>query len=166
MKERLQALIEVVSIVSPPLGKFYDALSDEQKARFNDMGAAPAGAKTAPDQQAAGTAGAQPTCGGKAIAWPTDQINRIVRPTEAQRAKLDAVQSAADKAADILKAACPSQTPLTPPSRLGAVGKRLQAMLQAVETVQAPLQALYDSLSDDQKARFNASGRQIFAAGR
>jgi hypothetical protein len=54
--------------------------------------------------------------------------------------------------------------PSTPPSRLDAVVKRLQAMLQAVETVQPPLQDFYDSLSDDQKARFDTIGQQISAA--
>ncbi|HLN09209.1 MAG TPA: Spy/CpxP family protein refolding chaperone [Xanthobacteraceae bacterium] len=35
MQQRLQALVDAVNIVSPPLAKFYDSLSDEQKARFN-----------------------------------------------------------------------------------------------------------------------------------
>ncbi len=37
-------------------------------------------------------------------------------------------------------------------------------MLQAVETVQPALADFYNSLSDDQKARFNAMGKQLFAA--
>jgi len=53
--------------------------------------------------------------------------------------------------------------PATPPSRLEAEGKRLQALLQAVETVQPALADFYASLSDDQKARFNGMGRQLFA---
>jgi hypothetical protein len=64
----------------------------------------------------------------------------------------------------MIKAACPSEIPATPPSRLEAVGKRLQAMLQAVETVQPALADFYGALSDDQKARFNAMGQQLFAA--
>ena len=44
------------------------------------------------------------------MAWPNDQIDRAVRPTEAQRVKLEALQSAAAKAADVIKAACPSDT--------------------------------------------------------
>ena len=38
-----------------------------------------------------------------------------------------------------------------------------QALLQGVETVQPALAAFYDALSDDQKARFNTMGRQLFA---
>ena len=35
--------------------------------------------------------------------------------------------------------------------------------LQAVETVQPALANFYSSLSDDQKARFDGMGRQLFA---
>jgi hypothetical protein len=34
-------------------------------------------------------------------------------------------------------------------------------MLQAVETVQPALQDFYNSLGDDQRARFNTMGRQL-----
>ena len=37
---------------------------------------------------------------------------------------------------------------------------RLQAMLQAIDIVRPPLQTFYASLSDDQKARFDAMGEQ------
>jgi hypothetical protein len=53
--------------------------------------------------------------------------------------------------------------PPTPPARLAAVGQRLQAMLRGVETMQPALDDFYNSLSDDQKARFNSMGRQLFA---
>jgi hypothetical protein len=95
--------------------------------------------------------------------WPGDQIDRVVRPDDAQRAKLDHLQSATAQAADIIKAACPSEVPATPPARLAAVGKRLNAMLQAVGTVRPALADFYGSLSDDQKARFNTMGTQLFA---
>jgi LTXXQ motif family protein len=39
----------------------------------------------------------------------------------------------------------------------------LGAMLQGVETMQPALADFYNSLSDDQKARFNSMGRQLFA---
>ena len=105
----------------------------------------------------------QAQCNANVMAWPTDQIDHAVHPTDAQRAKLDALQSALSQAADTIKAACPTEVPATPPGRLDAVGKRLQAMLQAVETVQPALADFYNSLSDDQKARFNTMGKQLFA---
>ena len=72
-------------------------------------------------------------------------------------------KSAAAKGADIIKAACPSETPSTPPARLAAAGKHLQAMLQAVDAIRPPLHDFYNSLSDNQKARFNTMGKQLFA---
>jgi len=162
MHQRLQALVDAVNIVSPPLDKFYNSLSDEQKARFNDI-APPAPKQKQGEHNQPGGPSVQAQCDASVMAWPTDQVDRIVQPDDAQRAKLDALQSAASQGADTIKAACPSETPATPPGRLAAVGKRLQAMLQAVETVQPALADFYNSLSDDQKARFNGMGRQLFA---
>jgi LTXXQ motif family protein len=159
MQQRLQALVQAVNVISPPMAKFYDSLSDEQKARFNDIGTAAPGA-----QQASNTSKPQAECDASVMAWPTDQINSAVQPNDAQRAKLEALQSAAANAANTIKAACPAENPSTPPARLAAVGKHLQAMLQAVDSLRVPLHDFYDSLSDDQKARFNTVGRQLFAA--
>jgi len=36
-------------------------------------------------------------------------------------------------------------------------------MLRGVETMQPALSDFYNSLSDDQRARFNSMGRQLFA---
>ena len=102
-------------------------------------------------------------CDASVMAWPTDQIDQAVQPNDAQRAKLDALKSAAANGADIIKAACPSETPSTPPARLAAAGKHLQAMLQAVDAIRPPLHDFYNSLSDNQKARFNTMGKQLFA---
>jgi hypothetical protein len=44
---------------------------------------------------------------------------------------------------------------------MAAVGQRLQAMLQGVELMQPALADFYNSLSDDQKARFNSMGRHL-----
>jgi LTXXQ motif family protein len=161
MKERLQALADAVNIVSPPLTKFYDSLSDEQKARFNDI-APPASQNEQAAQGGGPSVSAQ--CNANVMAWPTDRIDQLVKPDGAQRAKLSALQSASTQAADLIKAACPSEMPATPPARLAAIGKRLQAMLQGVQEVQPALADFYDSLSDNQKARFNTMGKQLFAA--
>jgi hypothetical protein len=161
MQQRLQALVDAANTVSPPLTKFYDSLSDEQKARFNDM---------SPPQQAQAPQGQQTPpslvsqCNATIMAWPSDQIDALVKPDDAQRAKLAALTSAASQAAGTIKAACPSEVPATPPSRLAAIGQHLQAMLQAVQAIQPPLADFYNSLSDDQKARFDAMGKQLFAA--
>ena len=162
MQQRLQGLVQAVDLVSEPLGKFYDSLNDEQKARFNSI--KPTTDKgVAANAPAANATTPRTDCDASVMAWPTDQIDRAVQPTDAQRAKLDALQSAAAHGADIIKAACPSETPSTPPARLAAAGKHLQAMLQAVDAIRPPLHDFYNSLSDNQKARFNTMGKQLFA---
>ena len=86
---------------------------------------------------------------------PIDRIAQAVRPTQAQQASLDALKDASLKAADSLKANCPNYQALTPTGRAAAMETRLQAMLDAVRTVQPALTRFYDGLSDEQKARFN-----------
>ncbi len=163
MRERFEAMTRAVDVILPPLTRFYESLSDEQKARFNDIKVRENGTRARQNEQVANAATPQAECGASIVAWPNDQINGVVRPDDAQRAKLDALQSAAGQATDIIKAACPAEIPATPPGRLAAVGKRLQAMLQAVQTIQPALADFYNALNDDQKARFNTLGRQSFA---
>jgi LTXXQ motif family protein len=160
MQTRLEALVQAVNIVQPALAKFYDSLSDEQKARFNEIGVEN-GKQPSPAQQQA--ANPQAACGENVMAFPIDQIDRTVQPSDTQHSKLQALDAASGKAADLIKASCPSQVPATPPDRLAAEGAHLQAMLQGVQTIRPALDDFYNSLSDEQKARFNTLGRQLFA---
>ena len=79
------------------------------------------------------------------------------------RKLLDDVKQAAAEAADTFKASCAQNFPLTPPGRLAAMTNRLEATLQAVRTVRPALAAFYNSLSDEQKARFTAIGPDVGA---
>ncbi len=160
MQERLEGLTQAVAIVQPPLARFYDSLTDEQKARFNDIGSSGANGSTRGRGREQNPLAA---CAGSVMAFPADRIERIVQPNAAQRAKLDALAAANGKAADLIKASCPSELPATPPDRLAAEGKHLQAMLAGVQTISPALADFYDALSDEQKARFNNLGRQLFA---
>ena len=90
--------------------------------------------------------------------WPIDRIAQTVEPDDTQRAALDEIKTATASALDILKAACPTDLPSTPTGRLAAMHKRLEAMLEAVRTVRPALEKFYQSLTDEQKARFNALG--------
>ena len=90
--------------------------------------------------------------------WPIDRIAQTVGPNDAQRAALDELKAATASALDILKASCPSDLPSTPTGRLTAMRARLDAMTQAVGTVRPALEKFNQSLTDEQKARFNALG--------
>ncbi|MGE3160110.1 MAG: Spy/CpxP family protein refolding chaperone [Xanthobacteraceae bacterium] len=88
--------------------------------------------------------------------WPIEQIALAVEPTDAQRTALDELRAATAKAVDVLKTACPNDLPSTPTGRIAAMQKRLDVMLLAVRMVRPKLDAFYQTLSDEQKARFNA----------
>jgi LTXXQ motif family protein len=90
--------------------------------------------------------------------WPIEQIAQTVEPDDAQRALLDDVRAASAKAIDTLKPACPTDLPSTPTGRIEAMHVRLSAMLDAVRTVRPAFEKLYQSLSDEQKARLDALG--------
>ncbi len=94
-------------------------------------------------------------------AWPIASIVQAVRPTPEQRALLDELKSAAAKAAAAFKQSCGDSYPMTPPGRLRAMTNRISATLEAVRIVRPALEKFYNSLSDEQQARFNALGPNI-----
>jgi len=94
-------------------------------------------------------------------AWPIAEITRAVRPTPEQRALLDELKAAAAKAADVFKESCADSYAMTPPGRLRAMTNRVGATLNAVKIVRPALEQFYNSLNDEQKARFNALGPNV-----
>src|ERR1700722_1856852 len=101
MQKRLQGMAEAISIVSPPLDKFYASLTDEQKARLN------AANGTQDTTKSLANCGAV----GNSTQWPQDRVEQAVRPTAEQQGKLDALKAAMADAADRLAKACPAGLP-------------------------------------------------------
>jgi LTXXQ motif family protein len=154
MESRLQVMLAAVQTVRPALERFYQSLSDEQKARFNAI--APA---DPPDAAGKDQRDLTKFCDEKAPGvtdLPIDRIGQAVQPTPAQRVALDELKDASVKAAEGLKVNCPTYQTLTPTGRVEAMEKRLDATLGAVKSVQPALAKFYNSLSDEQKARFNS----------
>jgi hypothetical protein len=137
----------------------YDGLYDVYGAGAPTNIAAPA---TAPST--ASTSGMTLTCSGLApgvTGVPVDQIiAQSVQPTGDQIQALVDLGTAADEASEVVRASCPSQVPLTPLGRLDAVQRRLDAMIQAVQMVRAPLDRFYSMLSSPQKTRLSAIAEQ------
>jgi hypothetical protein len=160
MTARLEATLQTVQTVRPALENFYASLSDEQKERFNELGpkTSAANAEAREAAQAADSC-KQPKPGLANL--PIEKIEDVINPTDAQQAELNKLQDATSKAVEIMQAACPDETPLTPPGRLDAMEKRLQSMIDAAKTVKPALQSFYSSLSGEQKARFNRIGQQL-----
>jgi hypothetical protein len=157
MQQRIEAMITAVATIEPPLETFYGLLNDEQKARLAALASDQLQSRSG-DKSAGAPAQKCGTAQPGVMAWPTADIDEAVHPTEAQRASLVVLQNATAKAADMLKASCLTDNPLTPPARFAAVGKRLDIMLEAVKTVRSALNDFYGSLNDEQKARFEAIG--------
>jgi hypothetical protein len=166
MTLRLQATLDAVKLVRPPLEKFYESLNDEQKARFNEIGPdigrdAKRTASSRPDSPQQGDcSGAKSGLSGLAI----DRIEEVVQPTEAQLGGIDRLSEALDKAVAALQAACPITVALTPVGRLEAMQNRLEAMIEAANLVRPALDDFYASLSNEQKAKFNRLDRQTARA--
>jgi hypothetical protein len=89
---------------------------------------------------------------------PIDQIQAAIAPNDVQRAALDDLGNASVKAAEIIRAACPTEVALTAPGRLAAMEQRIEGMITAVDTIQPALQKFNDLLSDEQKTKLNAIG--------
>ena len=161
MTARLDATLEAVQAVRPALEKFYDSLSDEQKERFNAIGPQLPKDNAAASQAAAPEAQSCKEQKPGLTNLPIEKIDDVVKPTDAQVEDLNKLEDATTKAVSIMQAACPEDTPITPPGRLAAMEARLQAMIDAAKTVKPALDSFYGSLNAEQKARFNRIGREL-----
>jgi ABC-type transporter MlaC component len=167
MRQRVASMLQAVQIVRPSLDKFYQSLSDEQKERFISLDAQgnpkqgnPKSVRTANRQQP----NLAQACGGSSnqiTSLPINQIRQVLHPNDAQQAALDEVNNAIARAANLLKENCDQEAqdqPITPPARLVAMEARLNALLKAIDTVQPAMAKFYNSLTDEQKARFDRLG--------
>jgi hypothetical protein len=150
MHTRVDAMLQAVQIVRPALDKFYGALNDEQRERFNalDQG----------EQAQAKTANLDRLCKGRDSAearLPILRIQRTLKLKPDQDSALQALDDATAKSAEILKGQCQPAETLTPTGRLAAMEDRLAATSKALQTTQAALNKFYGALNDEQKAQFD-----------
>jgi hypothetical protein len=92
--------------------------------------------------------------------WGVDQIEKVVKSSESQRAAVDDLRAAAKKAADLSSATCPSALPRNSGERLVFVKQRLAALLQATTIVAQAFDTFYASLGEEQKARVDTGPRR------
>ena len=164
---RLQAIDETIQTVKPALQAFNNSLNDEQKARFNEIG--PQLGPPRQQRTASGnTQAAAANCSADKAGISNLAINRIeemVRPTDPQGDALDKLDAAMQRAVERLREACPNAIPQTPVGRLDVMQKRVEAMIDAANTVRPALEEFYAALNDEQKAKFNRLGRDIAQGG-
>ncbi len=150
LQKRLGGMQKALDTVKGPLIAFTNELSPDQRERLDSMaqGQKPADADLCSDHDEQFTD------------VPAQQIEAAVKPDQKQQVALDALKTASTKASQLLKAACPSGTPESTAARLDAMSKRLAATSAAMNDVHPALVGFYDSLSDEQKARFNTLPQQ------
>lgn len=176
MQTRLEAMIEAIDAVAPPLAKFVDLLDDGQKAKLEALaqdsfvnerravlaagqhGDAQAAAVCQPDYDPRYDLQAQRQYQQLVQQqWPADDIAATLRLDDTGRARLDVLQDTTLRTMETLSA-CPSKPVATPQARLAAVKTRLETMLQAVRSVGDALDDFEFDLTDAQKAAFEAIG--------
>jgi hypothetical protein len=155
MKERLEAMFKVTLTLQHPLEDFYYQLDDEQQARLNAL----AGDRKTSAADRPGAAKACQAAPSAALKWPAEEIEARLRLSDAQRAALEVLQDTSAGAADTLNGECRPEA-ITSISRLAAVNRRLQSLLQAVSQVNDALDDFLATLSEEQKAQFDAIGQR------
>src|SRR5207244_11904554 len=85
MQQRIEAMMAAVKTLQPPLQKFYDGLSDEQKAQFTAL-VEQQRANPRQSRQTRLSAAPVQDCGAAqpgVMDWPDAEIDRKVHPTNA-----------------------------------------------------------------------------------
>ncbi len=90
--------------------------------------------------------------------WRINEIERVIQPTDAQRAALGELRNASAKAADEIRSTCPRDIPQTSVQRMAFMEKRMEAMLGAIKIVRPAFEAFYAAMSNEQKARLDVVG--------
>jgi hypothetical protein len=92
--------------------------------------------------------------------WRIDRLEKALALSAEQKARLDDVRAASEKAVEHFVANCPRAMPLTPTGRLELMENRLTAMLEGVRTLRTAFDAFYGSLNDEQKAHLTPDARE------
>jgi hypothetical protein len=165
--DRLRALVQTLWVVRDgdiamrvPLKDFYESLNSAQKNSFafqQPQNAAP------PDDKAQGGENKQyQACAAQNIGSAERLVKEIemkVRPDKTQAASLEILHKASSDMAKLLIASCAQPVPGDPLTRLDSASDQITAMNYAASNVQIALDDFYGRLSQQQKARFEATGR-------
>lgn len=159
--KRFEAMSEAVQIVRPPLMNLYNSLDDEQKDRFAAIGTQNTYRRTGAAREEALANDLGGLCNARTTSFtllPVQRIEETIKPSEEQKSAFDSLKAASTKAAQGFDASCPADMPVTLIGRLHVVATRLAALVAAVDTIKPALTEFYNSLTDEQKARFNIIG--------
>jgi LTXXQ motif family protein len=162
IQDRIWAMRDALLTIRLPFERFHDSLTNEQHWRLyrGVPDAREVGAKNADGR---GQMCVEPAAG--LADWPMRAIERAVRPSEQQRASLEALRQRSAAMAQLIVSSCPTYPLLGHMGRFAAATDRLDVMLFAVMTMSPALQDFHDSLSDQQKTGLDRVLRQIRRSG-
>jgi len=152
-QKRLEAMDQAVDTVMAPFAAFSKALTNAQRQALDSLASKNAGAGGSVLEM--GDVGGCIDEGQEFIDLPAQEIVQAVQPDARQTAALDQLKTVSAQAAERLRSGCLGSVPATPEARMEAMDQRLHQTLVAVNDVRPALVGFYDSLGDEQKARFN-----------
>jgi hypothetical protein len=158
IEDRIWAMRNALLTLRLPFEKFYESLTEEQHARLHGGDNLDVGARVAD--------GRDQMCGEPAAAagmadGPARAIERAVRPTQEQRASLEALRLRSAGMAQLIITSCRAYPLAGDMGRFAAVTDRLDVMLFAAMTISPALVDFYDSLNDKQKTSLERTMRQL-----
>ena len=165
--DRLRALVQTLWVVRDgdiamriPLKNFYENLTGAQK---NSFGAQQPQNAPPPDDKAQGSENKQyQACAAQNVGSAERLVKEIemkVKPDKTQAASLENLHKASSDMAKLLIASCAEPIPADPLGRLDSASDQITAINYAASNVQIALDDFYGRLSQQQKARFEATGR-------
>jgi hypothetical protein len=134
----LWTMWDATLLMRPPLEKFYDSLTPEQKAKLTGSAAtSQALARACADQHAAD---------GSA-----DRLARVLGADPSQRLTLETLRERSAELIKFLALSCPRGTQPTPMDRLEAAGERMNALLYVVMSMSPTVNELHGARPDEPK---------------
>jgi hypothetical protein len=103
-----------------------------------------------------GAVACQPPSDSRAV---MGRIQAAVRPTPAQAPQLQKLGGALAMAGQYLAAACPRDVPPQPTARMQLMEWQIEKLTQALDIVRPPLAEFEQSLTDEQRTRFNTAAQ-------
>jgi hypothetical protein len=164
--DRLRALVQSLWMVRDgdislrgPLKDFHDSLTAAQK---NSFVVEPPKNTPAPDEKSQGANKQYQACAAQNIGSAERLVKEIemrVRPDKTQSASLEYLHKVSSDMAKLMIASCVQPIAADPPARLDSASDQITALNYAASNVQIALDDFYGRLSQQQKARLEATGR-------
>jgi len=92
------------------------------------------------------------------IEWHVGFIERLLKPTEAQRSSLNGLVVASADAKEAISSACPKETIETTTVQLAVMERRVAGLLNALKIIRPAYESFYSSLDNHQKALLDKLG--------